>query len=226
VRRDRLGNLDRAGQKAVRWHDLVGDAYAKRGCRIDGLAAQRHLPGETYADRVGEARAHAAARKRTDPGVSIGKAGLIGGKDEIAGKREFQPARIGRSVDRGDHRLAEVRDRPNEFAHQVARRIRGGERLEIESGAEGRGAAGYDRGTPAVLGLEPAEGAVERLDERQVYRIALIRPIKRQDHDPWRGLRDFQDRAHFRSPKKAIRSPAKASGSSIAAKCPPEGMTV
>ncbi len=92
------------GEQIGRRHDLVDDAHAQCGLRIDALAFEHEGQRGHGADHARQALRAAAARDEADLGLRKADARLrIVGHDAIvAGERELQPAAERGSVHRGD----------------------------------------------------------------------------------------------------------------------------
>ncbi len=119
------------------------------------------------------------------------KRAALGGVDEVAAERQFAPPRIGRPVDRADHRHRagekgadhaleqQMLVLPRFVGHAVAL-------FQVAAGAKGALAGTRQHDAPVLRG-----GGVDRVEKREqitphpgVERIRRLRPVERQQHEP------------------------------------------
>ena len=108
---------------------------------------------------------------------------MVGGEDHVAGKRQFQPAAAADPVDRGDHRLVEIRQflQPAEPADTVVAvdLVAIGRSLQVPPGAEEfLSSGGQDRHAQFGIVAKPGEHVAHDPAGRQIDGIGFW-PVER-----------------------------------------------
>jgi photosystem II stability/assembly factor-like uncharacterized protein len=171
---------------------LEGDALLAFGLR--GNLFRSDDGGATWADR-------AAVDERNAPASTVNPEDGVGGGDaQVAPQREFEAARHGVALDRGDHRLAEQHARGPHGAvavvvHLIAATLAHG--LEVRPGAEGSAGAGQHGDASVVVGVEAPERVRQRRGRRAVDAVLHFRAVDGDDRN--RSVEFVADRlAHAR----------------------------
>ncbi|EAU48416.1 hypothetical protein R2601_02548 [Salipiger bermudensis HTCC2601] len=129
----RLGHQVRGGQ------DTVDQAPAMRLLGVEPAPGKKQLHRDVVGDALGQ-----LDRRGIGHGAGLdlrqGKAGMIGGEDDVGAERQLEPAAAGDAVDGGDHRLVQAAQflQPAEAADAVIgiRRLALGRGLQIPARAE------------------------------------------------------------------------------------------
>ncbi len=150
-------------------------------CARDHLAAEDQLLGPAGPDQPGEVLG--AAEARDDPQGHFGKSelGVLGGVDEVAGQRQFQPAAQCVTVDRCDHRLGHLLDEQHDALPLEREPVpfeggHGGHFLDVGPGDKGLlpGPGDDDHLRRGVL-LDLVQGALQLGQSTSLFRALRLR---------------------------------------------------
>ena len=159
---DPLGDLDRLGEQIGGRHDAADEARAL------GLGGIHHPPGQAQIHRLGladkarQALRPAGARHRAELDLGLAEARSVGGDDDVAHHRDLAAAAERKAGDRGDDRLAALRDPLPAAGDEVFEIDLGiglaGHLLDIGAGGKGLVVAGQNDRAYRVIGFELVEG--------------------------------------------------------------------